>query len=344
MLTNDIDADADTLTVQSAGQPSNASVVVNADGTVTYTPDANFSGVDTFTYTVSDGNGGIDTATVTVTVDPVNDPPAANDDGATTDEEVPAVIDVLGNDTDADGDTLTVQSVTQPGNGSAAINANGTVTYTPDADFNGVDTFTYTVSDGNGGTDSATVTVTVDPVNDAPVASDDGATTDEDVPIAIAVLTNDTDTDADTLTVQSVTQPGNGSAAINANGTVTYTPDADFNGVDTFTYTVSDGNGGTDSATVTVAVGPVNDPPVANDDVATTDEDVPVAIPVLTNDSVGHRAVGVDRHRAVRRLPHRLHRQGVSIGVGIIREHWDRDRHVFIGPPAVVVRHRRIVH
>ena len=282
VLDNDSDPDGDGLVIQSVTQPANGSVVNNGTDVV-YTPDPNFHGSDTFTYTASDGNGGTDTATVTVIVDPVNDPPVAQDDTETTDEDTPVTIGVLDNDSDPDGDSLVVQSVTQPTNGST-VNNGTDVVYTPDPDFHGSDTFTYTVSDGNGGTDTATVIVTVDPVNDPPVAQDDTDTTDEDTPVTIDVLDNDSDSDGDSLIVQSVTQPANGSVANNGSNVV-YTPDPGFNGSDTFTYTISDGNGGTDSATVTVSIGAVNDPPVAQDDSDTTDEDTPVTIGVLDNDS-----------------------------------------------------------
>ena len=182
-----------------------------------------------------------------------NEPPVATDDTATTAEDTPVTVDVLANDTDADvGDVLTVDSVTQAANGTV-VNNGVDVTYTPDLDSDGVDSFTYTVSDGFGGSDTATVSVTVDPVNDAPVANDDSATTPQDTLVVIAVLGNDTDVDGDSLTVASVTQAANGTVGNNG-GDVTYTPDLDFNGTDSFTYTVSDGNGGTDTAAVNVTV------------------------------------------------------------------------------------------
>ncbi len=288
VLANDADIDGDELTVSAVTQGANGTVAIDGQtGQVTYTPDADFNGSDSFTYTVSDGNGATDTETVTVTVNAVNDAPVAAADAVTTDEDTPVSIDVLANDSDIDGDELTVSAVTQGANGSVAIDAQtGQVTYTPDADFNGSDSFTYTVSDGNGGTDTETVTVTVNAVNDAPVAATDAVTTDEDTPVSIDVLANDSDIDGDELTISAVTQGANGSVAIDAQtGQVTYTPDADFNGSDSFTYTVSDGNGGTDTETVTVTVNAVNDAPVAAADAVTTDEDTPVSIDVLANDS-----------------------------------------------------------
>ncbi len=199
---------------------------------MTYTPDADWNGVDFYTYTVSDG-ALIDTGTVTVAVAAVNDAPVAADDTTGTGEDTPVVVDPLVNDTDVDGDVLSVVSFSQPANGMVVDNGDGTLTYTPDGDWNGTDSFPYTVSDG-ALTDTATVTVTVTPVNDAPVAAGEGVGTDEDTPVVIPVLANDFDVDGDVLSVESVTQPANGVAVIDGGGMVTYTPDADWNGTDTF--------------------------------------------------------------------------------------------------------------
>ncbi len=284
LLGNDSDIDGDTLSVIANTQPANGSVTVAANGSFTYTPDANFNGTDSFTYTVSDGEGGTDTATVTLQVAPVNDAPVANDDTASGSEDGAISGTLLGNDSDIDGDALTVIANTQPANGSVTVAANGSFTYTPDANFNGTDSFTYTVSDGEGGTDTATVTLQVAPVNDAPVANDDSASGSEDGAISGTLLGNDSDIDGDALTVIANTQPANGSVTVAANGSFTYTPDANFNGTDSFTYTVSDGAGGTDTATVTLQVAPVNDAPEARGDVASTEESETIVIDVLAND------------------------------------------------------------
>ena len=284
VLTNDNDVDGDALTVNAVTQGANGTVAINADNTVTYTPNANFNGQDTFTYTIDDGNGGTDTATVTVTINAVNDAPDAVNDIANTAEDTAVNITVLANDVDVDGDALTVNAVTQGANGTVVINADNTVTYTPDNNFTGQDTFTYTISDGNGGTDTATVTVNVNAVNDNPDAVNDNAVTDEDTAVVINVLANDNDIDGDPLNVVNVTQGANGTVVINADNTVTYTPNANFNGQDTFTYTIDDGTN-TDTATVTVTVNPINDAPIATDDVVTTNEDTAIAINVLANDN-----------------------------------------------------------
>ena len=282
----------DPTSVTEVSGPSNGSIAIDpVTGDVTYTPDPNFNGTDTFTYQVCDDDGNCDTATVTVTVNDVNDPPVANDDSATTDEDTPVTIDILDNDTDIDGtiDPTSVTEVSGPSNGSIAIDpVTGDVTYTPDPNFNGTDTFTYQVCDDDGNCDTATVIVNVTDGNDPPVANDDSATTDEDTPVTIDILDNDTDIDGtiDPTSVTEVSGPSNGSIAIDpVTGDVTYTPDPNFNGTDTFTYQVCDDDGNCDTATVTVTVNDGNDPPVANDDSATTDEDTPVTIDILDNDT-----------------------------------------------------------
>jgi thermitase len=183
-----------------------------------------------------------------------NNPPVANDDSATTNEDTAVTILVLANDTDADGDLLTVASVNQGMHGGVASNT-AHVTYTPKPDFNGTDSFTYTISDGRGGSDTATVTVTVNAVNDAPVANDDSATTREGTAVTIDVLANDRDVDGDSLSVASVTPGTSGSATINGTSVI-YTPNSGFTGTDSFTYTISDGQGGSATARVTVNVEP----------------------------------------------------------------------------------------
>src|SRR5205823_4153685 len=240
---------------------------------ITYTPAANYNGPDSFTYTISDGHGGTATAAVNVTIAAVNDAPVANGDVATTLEDTAVTIAVLANDTDVDGDSLAVTSVGAPQHGAAAANADGTITYTPAANYNGADSLTLSRGDGHGGTATSTVNVTITAVNDAPVANNDTATTDEDTAVTIAMLGNDTDVDGDTLTVTGVTAPQHGSVASHPDGTVTYTPAANYNGTDSFTYTIADGHGGTATATVSLTVTAVNDAPVSTDQAVATDED-----------------------------------------------------------------------
>ncbi|SDG18976.1 Ig-like domain-containing protein [Alloyangia pacifica] len=189
--------------------------------------------------------------------------PVAEDDAAETDEDVAVTIDVLANDSDPDGDALTVTTATVTGGdsiGTVAINEDGTLTFTPAADYNGDAEITYTVEDPAGNSATGHVAVTVYPVNDDPEAVDDYVTTGSGTPVTLAPMDNDTDVDGDTLTITGVGEPANGTVTLNADGTVTYTPNEGHTGEDSFTYTIDDGNGGTDTGTVTVNTGIPTDP------------------------------------------------------------------------------------
>ncbi len=191
---------------------------------------------------------------------PDNRPPVANADSATVAEDGATDIAVLANDTDPDLDTLTVTGVANPPHGTATV-VGGSVHYVPDADYSGPDAFDYSISDGNGGTDTATVSVTVTPVNDAPVANPDSATTAQDTAVTITVLGNDTDIDGPALSVSSASDPPHGTVAVNPNGTITYTPDAGYSGADAFGYSATDGSAVSNVATVSITITAAPPPP-----------------------------------------------------------------------------------
>ncbi|TOG13596.1 RTX toxin, partial [Vibrio parahaemolyticus] len=356
--------------------PKNGTVIVNNDGTVTYTPNDNYVGKDTFTYIVTSG-GVSESTTVEVNVTPVNDAPVAKDDIATTQEDTAVTIDVLPNDTDVDGDKLSIQSASVPEAQGKVEIVDGKLVFTPAENFNGDAEITYTVTDG-ALTDQATVKVTVNAVNDTPVvesniadqalaedftpytidlntafsdvdnvdgeltfsvsgnsniqvaivngiatitptadwngsetltftATDpsgesisqtvnftvapvadivaDSVTVVEDTPTIIKVLGNDTfEGDDKVVSLDTNNGPANGTVSINPDGSVTYTPNDNYHGTDCFTYIVTSG-GVSESTTVSVDVTPVNDAPVAKDDIATTQEDTAVTIDVLSNDT-----------------------------------------------------------
>jgi len=259
VLANDTDADGDPLTVANVNYSGAGLVVVNADNTVTYTPEASFTGTDSFTYTVNDGTVDGNTATVTITVNPaVNNPPVAVDDEAVTGENTPVVIDVLANDTDADGDPLMVSDVFYSGTGSVTVNADDTVTYTPAQGFSGTDSFSYTASDGLVNSNVATVIITVSTAgNLPPTAVDDNASTTMNTPVFINMVANDYDADGivEPNSVAIVSSPTRrGTVEIVTDGVI-YTPRKNFRGTDEFTYTVDDDLGATSNvATVTVSV------------------------------------------------------------------------------------------
>src|SRR4029079_14153178 len=235
----------------------------------------------------TDGLATSNTATVSITVKPVNDAPIAGNDTATTNEDTPVDIRVLANDTDIDpGTTLTHVVTASPLHGTTTVNTDRTITYTPATNYNGPDSFTYTATDGLATSNTATVSITVKPVNDAPIAGNDTATTNEDTPVAISVLANDTDIDpGTTLTPVVTTGPSHGTTTVNTDRTITYTPATNYNGPDSFTYTATDGLATSNTATVSITVKPVNDAPMAGNDTATTNEDTPVDIRVLANDT-----------------------------------------------------------
>ncbi|MBE3713083.1 tandem-95 repeat protein [Vibrio parahaemolyticus] len=377
VLGNDtFEGDGKVVSLDANNGPANGSVSVNPDGSVTYTPNDNYVGKDTFTYVVTSG-GVSESTTVEVNVTPVNDAPVAKDDIATTQEDTAVTIDVLPNDTDVDGDKLSIESVSVPKEQGTVEVVDGKLVFTPAENFNGDAEITYTVTDG-ALTDQATVKVTVNAVNDTPVvesniadqtlaedftpytidlntafsdvdnvdgeltfsvsgnsniqvaivngiatitptadwngsetltftATDpsgesvsqpvnftvapvadivaDKATVVEDTPTIIKVLGNDTfEDDGKVVSLDTNNGPANGTVSVNPDGSVTYTPNDNYVGKDTFTYVVTSG-GVSESTTVTVNVTPVNDAPVAKDDIATTQEDTAVTIDVLSNDT-----------------------------------------------------------
>ncbi|WP_457810446.1 tandem-95 repeat protein [Vibrio diabolicus] len=377
VLGNDtFEGDDKVVSLDTNNGPANGTVSVNSDGSVTYTPNDNYHGTDSFTYIVTSG-GVSESTTVNVDVTPVNDAPVAKDDTAVTDEDTPVTIDVLPNDTDVDGDTLSIQSASVPETQGTVEIIDGKLVFTPAENFHGDAEITYTVTDGSL-TDQATVNVTVNAVNDTPVvessiadqtlaedftpysinlntafsdvdnvdgelsfsvsgnsniqvaivngiatftptadwngsealtftATDpsgesvsqtvnftvapvadivaDKATVVEDTATIIKVLDNDTfEGDDKVVSLDTSKGPANGAVSVNPDGTVTYIPDDNYVGKDTFTYVVTSG-GVSESTTVEVNVTPVNDAPVAKDDTATTQEDTAVTIDVLPNDT-----------------------------------------------------------
>ncbi|WP_462052862.1 tandem-95 repeat protein [Vibrio parahaemolyticus] len=295
VLGNDtFEGDDQVVSLDTNNGPANGTVSVNPDGSVTYTPNDNYHGTDSFTYIVTSG-GVSESTTVSVDVTPVNDAPVAKDDIATTQEDTAVTIDVLPNDTDVDGDKLSIESASVPKEQGTVEVVNGKLVFTPAENFNGDAEITYTVTDGQL-TDEAKVTVTVNPVNDAPTIkvdavesiTEDAVSTDT----VVATLTvRDTDTPEDQLTV-SLENNSNGYFVLVGNEVKLTQAGVDAVNNDelnlkdlTISASVSDGVNPTANDSDSLIVNRVNDAPVAKDDIATTQEDTAVTIDVLPNDS-----------------------------------------------------------
>ncbi|MEK2026346.1 tandem-95 repeat protein, partial [Vibrio parahaemolyticus] len=253
---NDAFKDSDSALNFSVSGNSNVLVSIE-NGIATISPTADWNGSETLTFTATDPSGESISQTVNFTVAPVADIVA---DKATVVEDTPTIIKVLGNDTfEGDGKVVSLDANNGPANGTVSVNPDGSVTYTPNDNYYGADSFTYIVTSG-GVSESTTVSVDVTPVNDAPVAKDDIATTQEDTAVTIDVLPNDSDVDGDKLSVESASVPKDQGTVEVVNGKLVFTPAENFNGDAEITYTVTDGEL-TDEAKVTVTVNPVNDAP-----------------------------------------------------------------------------------
>ena len=302
VITNDLDLNGDNLIVDPTpvSGPTNGSVVLNPDGSFTYTPNSGFEGEDEFVYEVcDDGTPSLcDQATVYIEVIPItagNEPPIANADDAQTLVDVPVTGNILVNDDDPDGDNISISTapIVGPTNGSVTVQPNGDFTYTPDPGFIGTDTYTYSICDDGTPSlcDTAVVTINVipnPPGNDPPFAGDDAAFTPQEVPVSGNLLTNDFDPNGDNIIINTtpISGPSNGSVTILPNGDYTYTPDPLFVGTDSYIYEICDD--GTPSlcaqATCVITVYPDNNPPVAVNDINGTLVDTPVDGNVITND------------------------------------------------------------
>ncbi|EGR3299434.1 RTX toxin, partial [Vibrio parahaemolyticus] len=260
---NDAFKDSDSALNFSVSGNSNVLVSIE-NGIATISPTADWNGSETLTFTATDPSGESVSQTVNFTVAPVADIVA---DKTTVVEDTPTIIKVLGNDTfEGDDKVVSLDTNNGPANGTVSVNPDGSVTYTPNDNYHGADSFTYIVTSG-GVSESTTVNVDVTPVNDAPVAKDDIATTQEDTAVTIDVLPNDTDIDGDTLRIDSASVPKEQGTVEVVNGKLVFTPAENFNGDAEITYTVTDG-ALTDQATVKVTVNAVNDTPVVESNIA----------------------------------------------------------------------------
>ncbi|MCH8045152.1 MAG: tandem-95 repeat protein, partial [Planctomycetes bacterium] len=295
VLDNDLDVDRDELLATIVDGVDHGTLDFKPDGTFTYTPNENFNGTDSFTYRVDDGTSISNLVTATIDVQPINDPPVANDDeGYEVDEDGHLVViaseGVLTNDDDVDSDTLTAKLVGNVSHGTLVLGVNGSFTYTPDADFVGTDTFAYRAGDGQLESDPATVTINV--VGMAPVARTDEYTINEDEELVVdagaGVLANDFDPQSDAMTAVLARDVNDGTLTLNRDGSFTYQPNENFTGTDSFLYRASDGEHESANTLVQIAI---NVAPLAVDDAYEVDlgktlvtSAGAVALGVLAND------------------------------------------------------------
>ncbi len=279
LLANDWDVDNphSDLTVFSVRNGQHGTVELTPEGQIRFVPEQDFFGTATFFYTVYDGAGGYTEAMATVDLAPVNDAPiVAGEDFRGNEDEVAAftAASLLANDRDVDDAqaTLTLVAVGNALHGEVRLNADGTVTFIPEADYFGAASFEYTVSDPHGAITAGRVDIDLAPVNDAPQLRDDVIASNEDTALTIdaaALLANDADVDnpPEALSITRVNGATHGTVSLNPDGTIRFVPDANFFGDARFTYEVSDGVGGVSTATATIHVAPVNDAPIANDNI-----------------------------------------------------------------------------
>ncbi|ELS3154374.1 tandem-95 repeat protein, partial [Vibrio parahaemolyticus] len=261
LLSNVDDEDKDTLSVENLIiDKGNGTLVDNGDGTWTFTPQIDDDTEVSFTFDIIDDEDLVVSGSANLDILPINDAPNAENDVITTEEDTAVTIDVLVNDSDVEGDALSIQSASVPSEQGSVDIVDGKLVFTPAENFNGEATITYIVTDGDL-TDEAKVTVTVTPVNDSPVAVDDTVSTQEDTVVTIDVLPNDSDVDGDKLSIQSASVPEAQGKVEIVEGKLVFTPAENFNGDAEITYTVTDGQL-TDEAKVTVTVNPVNDAPI----------------------------------------------------------------------------------
>ena len=282
------DVDNATLTYSVVSGPAHGGLVFDTlTGAFTYTPDGNYNGSDSFTFKANDSSVDSNTATFSITVNAVNDAPVAIDASNSTNEDTTLIGSVTAFDIDGNPLTLSLVSGIPAAAGTLTLNSNGTYVFTPAADFSGSATFTFQANDGTVNSNIAAVSLTVNAVNDAPLAIDDSATTNEDTPFSDTMSA--TDVDSASLTYTVLSGPSHGQLTLaTGTGAFTYTPDANFNGSDTFTFRVNDGSANSNIATFSITVVAVNDAPVADPGSVTTNEDTTLTGAVTATDVDGN--------------------------------------------------------
>ncbi|MFC1858789.1 Ig-like domain-containing protein [Thermodesulfobacteriota bacterium] len=271
------DIDEDELTFLIVEAPTHGSLSGDPPN-LNYTPETDYNGTDSFTFKANDGSLDSDPAIVSFTIDPVNDPPIANGQSTEVDEDLSIELTLTG--MDIDGDALIYSLIDNPLNGTiSGVNPN--LIYTPNADFNGPDSFTFMVNDSSLDSNIATISITVNPVNDSPIADEQSVSTDEDTSVNITLTGSDIE--EDTLDYSIVYPPLHGVLSGEPPDMI-YIPDTNYYGNDNFTFKTNDGLLDSNLASVSITINPVNDTPSVDDQVVTTDEDISIEITLVGSD------------------------------------------------------------
>lgn len=291
------DSGAAPLTAVLVATATNGALLLDPNGGFFYLPNIGFTGNDSFTYQAASGSTRSNVATVTIAVNSFNDAPNAIGDSYSTNEgtvlTVAAGSGVLANDSDADGNPLTAVLASAVSSGNLTLESSGAFRYEPAAGFFGNVTFTYLADDGTERSAATTVTIVVNQVNDPPTAQADSYSTAEDTPLVVSaangVLANDTDPDTGTtLTAALVGSAAHGNVALQADGSFTFTPAANYSGTATFTYQARDAVAASATTTVSITVNPVNDPPfISNAPATTATEGVTYRYTLMASDPEG---------------------------------------------------------
>ncbi|MBC7411953.1 MAG: tandem-95 repeat protein, partial [Bacteroidia bacterium] len=289
---NDTDVDNDALTVNQVlvNAPNHGTLVINGNGVFTYTPYTSYNGVDTVIVAVCDPSNACNNDTLFIVVKPTSLLPIVDNEVVVVNEDTPILGDFTNaGDYDPQGGTLITSTVpvSGPNHGTILINTNGQYIYTPTLNYYGNDTVLVNVCDNSGNCVNDTLFITLLPINDAPIGIDDVNSGNEDTPQTGSLLTNDIEPDGDPMTVTPATNvvtPNGGHITIAADGSYTYTPLHNFNGVDNYIYQVCDNKGACATAYIILNVTPVNDAPIAANDVGTTAPGVSVIVPIFKND------------------------------------------------------------
>lgn len=260
VFTNDIEPDGEIIYYFTTTLPEHGVIQFNANGTFVYTPDSNWSGLDTIEFYGCDPCAVCLSSSLIIEIIPVNDYPEVSPANYASNEDIVLSSNLAIYVSDLDDNNFTFILANNAQNGTVVVQPNGNFTFTPDLNFNGADAFTYTVCDGQNACTNGEVSINLTAVNDSPAALGGIFDTDEDITLN-GNLFNDYDVDGDALVFSVISPPMNGSIDLQQNGQFSYAPDENYHGVDLITYEVCDGDVLCDAGTIEININPVNDAP-----------------------------------------------------------------------------------